>query len=628
MAIDLIDESKLTKYITDLVYQGTPQPIEQQLNGEFESPDYVTQNRDTIVKGILKQYIRRRLRDYMIAIENEPAFVLVDRNDPNLPGWVETVFAKGKKVYDFDATKMSEKLREEIITVRDYLYEIAGQYVDKIAETARKTKKKPKIRYDYLKTTNEYATFEMALNAARDWHEHLSENLAKLNKSKEMFQKSLIGVVHVMDLIDGMSAYQLKTEEALDFESEYMGHCVGKGAYDKGVKDGSIKIYSIRDERGEPHCTLEVRGNDIMQIKGKQNKAPIRKYIPVVKTFIEKTGLNPKHDLKNIGMIQQDGKLYDIYNLPKNFVIEGDLDLSDMELEKLPDLSTVTVRGSFYCYGNKLVNLVGAPKIVDGNFDCKKNQLISLKGITQFINGNLICRNNLLSDLEYAPKSVGGNFDCSHNKLTSLKWAPKIVKGDFDCHHNQLTSLIGAPKDASHFDCSDNMLTNLKGGPKSASWFDCRNNQLTSLIGAPEDAHHFDCSCNMLTNLKGVPRYVAGCLECDNNKLTSLEGLSKSIVGTLDCKNNPLESLLWLPKKCFAISIDKAVFKPSLVGPKHIRDIKVNLFDGAVRSVMTDEQKETIIQNYGKYKLNKMKSVFKFINKDKTITSNNQLGRD
>lgn len=334
MAIDLIDESKLTTYITDLVYQGTREPIEQHFNGEFESPDYVTQNRDTIIKGILKQYIRRRLRDYMTGIENEPAFVLVDRNDPNLPGWVENVFAKGKKVYDFDATKMSDKLRDEIITVRDYLYDIAGQYVDKTAEMARRTKKKPKIRYDYLKTSNEYATFEMALNAARDWHEHLAENLAKLNKSKELFQKSLVGAKHVMDLCDGMSAYQLTTPEALDFESEYMGHCVGKGGYDEGVKKGTTKIYSIRDERGEPHCTIEVRGNDIKQIKGKENKAPVHKYVLAIKLFIEQTKFNPEiQDLYALGLFEQDGKLYDVFNLPKNFVVKGDLFLGDKDLE-------------------------------------------------------------------------------------------------------------------------------------------------------------------------------------------------------------------------------------------------------------------------------------------------------
>ena len=407
MAIDLIDESKLTAYITDLVYQGTKVPIEQHFNGEFERPDYVTQNRDTIIKGILKQYIRRRLRDYMTGIENEPAFVLVDRNAPNLPGWVEIVFAKGKNVYDFDATKMSDKLRDEIITVRDYLYDIAGQYVDKIAEIARKTKKKPKIRYDYLKTSNEYVTFEMALAAARDWHEHIGENLAKLNKSKEMFQKSLVGAVHVMDLCDGLSAYQLTTPEALDFESEYMGHCVGLGGYDQGLKDGRIKIYSIRDERGEPHCTIEVRGNDIEQIKGKLNRAPIHKYIPGIKMFIEHKKLNITHGLKELGFFKQDGKLYDLFNLPKNFVLKGNVNLISTELEKLPDFSTVTVEGNFACGCNRLTSLQGAPRVVTGVFDCFNNQLTNLIGAPEIVGEYLNCAANPLESFVGLPEKVG-----------------------------------------------------------------------------------------------------------------------------------------------------------------------------------------------------------------------------
>lgn len=410
MAIDLIDESKLSSYITDLVYQGTKQPIEQHFNGEFESPDYVIQNRDTIIKGILKQYIRRRLRDYMTAIENEPAFVLVDRNAPDMPAWVETVFAKGKKVYDFDATKMSDELRDEITTVRDYLYDIAGLYVDKVAETARRTNKKPKIRYDYLKTSNEYATFEMALTAARKWHEHLAENLAKLNKSKEMFEKSLIGVVHVMDLTDGLSAYQLMTPEALDFESEYMGHCVGKGGYDIGVKEGTTKIYSIRDERGEPHCTIEVCGDDIEQIKGKQNKAPIRKYVPAIKMFIEQKHFNIERGLKHLGFIKQDGKLYDLFNLPKNFVVKGDVNLINMGLEKLPDLSTVTIEGCFSCAFNQLTSLKGAPRVVKDNFDCGSNQLTNLIGAPEIVGGYLNCAQNPLESFVGLPEKLGSLF--------------------------------------------------------------------------------------------------------------------------------------------------------------------------------------------------------------------------
>ena len=498
---------------------------------------------------------------------------------------------------------MSDKLRDEIITVRDYLYEMAGQYVDKVAETARRTKKKPKIRYDYLKTSNEYATFEMALDAARKWHENLAENLAKLNKSKEMFEKSLVGAVHVMDLVDGLSVYQLTTEEALDFESEYMGHCVGKGSYDKGVKDGSIKIYSIRDEHGEPHCTLDVRGSDIMQIKGKQNKAPIHKYVPAIKMFIEQTKLNPKHDLKNLRLIKQDNKLYDIFNLPKDFVVAGDLDLSRMELEKLPDLSTITVKGAFICSDNKLTDLKGIPKFIGGNFDCSRNQLTSLEGAPKSVEGYFLCGGNKLTNLKGAPKTVMNSFDCSHNEIVSLDGAPKSISSVFDCSYNKLTSLKGLPKFiGGHIDCSGNQLITLEGAPRSVTGdFDCSDNQLTSLKGAPiiikgdktgafpgktgdficsENqlvdlsgapvfvrgsflcsknqlvslkgapkivGDEFRCSANQLVNLKGAPKLVAGDFDCSDNKLTSLDGAPRAVGGTFVCIDNKLTNLIGAP---------------------------------------------------------------------------------
>ncbi len=666
MAVDLIDESKLTAYITDLVYQGTPPPKQENLHGEFESPDYVAQNRDVIVKGILKQYIRRRLRDYMVGIENEPAFVLVDRNEPNLPGWVETVFAKGKKVYNFDATKMSDKLRDEIITVRDYLYEMAGQYVDKTAEIARRTKKKPKIRYDYLKTSNEYATFEMALDAAKKWHEHLAENLAKLNKSKEMLEKSLVGAVHVMDLCDGLSAYQLTTEEALDFESEYMGHCVGKGSYDAGVKDGSIKIYSIRDERGEPHATFEVRGNEVYQAKGKQNKALVRKYVPAAKMFVEQMKLDLTHDAKNLGLIKKDGKLYDIFNLPKNFVVKGNLDLSGMDLKKLPDLSTITVEGSFHCDDNQLTSLAGAPQSVGGSFYCSDNQLTSLEGAPQSVEGNFHCSRNQLTSLAGAPQSVGysfhcsdnqltslegapqsvgggfycynnkltslagapqsvqGDFECSYNQLTSLAGAPQSVQGDFECSYNQLTSLAGAPQSVGGgFYCSDNQLTSLEGAPQSVGYsFDCSDNQLTSLAGAPQSVGgDFNCYNNKLTSLAGAPQSVGYSFDCSDNQLTSLAGAPQSVQGDFDCSYNQLTSLAGAPNKASEIIIDNENLE-SLMAPEYIRNMTIR---DSLHKTLTDKQKEIMIQNYKEYKKHQMKSATL---KNKPQVLGDDMGRD
>ena len=74
---------------------------------------------------------------------------------------------------------------------------------------------------------------------------------------------------------------------------------------------------------------------------------------------------------------------------------KGDLDLSNMNLTKLPDiLKDITVRGNFYCYNNKLTSLENCPKTVGGNFNCRGNNLTSMNGMPKKIGGNVICHRN------------------------------------------------------------------------------------------------------------------------------------------------------------------------------------------------------------------------------------------
>ena len=110
---------------------------------------------------------------------------------------------------------------------------------------------------------------------------------------------------------------------------------------------------------------------------------------------------------------EQDGQKYDLFNLPENFVIWGDVWINDRGLSKLPDLSKVIVRGSFICSDNKLTSLEGAPREVRNTFRCDYNRLTSLKG---------------------APKKVGGVFRGQLNPLDSFEGAPVMCTGSrFRC---------------------------------------------------------------------------------------------------------------------------------------------------------------------------------------------------
>jgi len=152
-------------------------------------------------------------------------------------------------------------------------------------------------------------------------------------------------------------------EDALKYEGDTMGHCVG--GYCPDVASGNTKIYSLRDSRGEPHVTVEVEGKpswftkaenipdpsgkyknfyelidnernelakqkggfgntgesfedtanrlaqqyslenvpSIIQIKGKQNLRPIEKYDPYTQDFVQSGNWDRVFDLQNTGLI-------------------------------------------------------------------------------------------------------------------------------------------------------------------------------------------------------------------------------------------------------------------------------------------------------------------------------------
>jgi hypothetical protein len=130
--------------------------------------------------------------------------------------------------------------------------------------------------------------------------------------------------------------------QALKYEGDTMGHCVG--GYCPDVAEGRSRIYSLRDAKGEPHVTVEVQphgvhnqdlifrqlmdklGRDptmeefqsaltevppkIIQIKGKQNRAPKEDYLPFVQDFVKSGDWSDVGDIHNT-------RLRDLKKTPK-----------------------------------------------------------------------------------------------------------------------------------------------------------------------------------------------------------------------------------------------------------------------------------------------------------------------
>ncbi len=164
--------------------------------------------------------------------------------------------------------------------------------------------------------------------------------------------------------------------EGLNAEGQAMGHCVG--GYCDEVADNGTQIYSLRDAKNNPHVTVEVSppgggrlrdelqlipdpeyanpkswahlyskqptlhdrvnrergGNgdypehawrvaqqfgidippDIKQIKGKQNAAPVEKYLPHVQDFVKSGKWGDVRDLQNAGLAKFSGGKKTIQN--------------------------------------------------------------------------------------------------------------------------------------------------------------------------------------------------------------------------------------------------------------------------------------------------------------------------
>jgi hypothetical protein len=113
---------------------------------------------------------------------------------------------------------------------------------------------------------------------------------------------------------------------------------------------------------------------------------------------------------------------------------KGDLDLSDLNLTKLPEiLKDISVDGDFFCGTNNLTSLENSPKTVDANFYCGHNKLTSLDGAPEYVGGSFYCSFNNLTSLTGVPKSVGGVFSCGFNVVKFTEEQVRAVcnvKGD------------------------------------------------------------------------------------------------------------------------------------------------------------------------------------------------------
>jgi hypothetical protein len=140
------------------------------------------------------------------------------------------------------------------------------------------------LGHDFLRLFKKYPEFIkiVSSNSMNDYQQ-------LMNTMSEFASKEYEGVSdnaeRILDMKDGWHWVKLKPEEC-GLEGKRMQHC-GDVRYDG---------YSLRDPQGKPHVTVDVNGNTIEQLKGKQNTEPPLKYWQFIKELIEYLGVEESVD--------------------------------------------------------------------------------------------------------------------------------------------------------------------------------------------------------------------------------------------------------------------------------------------------------------------------------------------
>ena len=253
----------------------------------------------------------RALRE--ATLPTEQIFSLPD----DAPEWLQQRWEAGDR--NFQRFSPDERLSQEVQHIADW--------VAVLAQEPGAEQEAPRI----LTTISTLAEATARADA------HMAKTARALQK---ITLESQAGTEVVKTYPTGYTMVRLLTREALDYESQQMGHCIGGGAYDARLASGEGAFYSLRDAQNRPHVTLEIDKlvNSVLQCQGKENHPPAEKYRPHVIDFITDQQWRLKALPADTGLVQaDDGAYHSIDNLPEHLTIGGSLDLSNSAFTALPD---------------------------------------------------------------------------------------------------------------------------------------------------------------------------------------------------------------------------------------------------------------------------------------------------
>lgn len=370
-----------------------------------------------------------------------------------------------------------------------------------------------------------------------------------------------------LDLENGYVLVQLLTPAALDRESSVMQHCIGGGGYDRYLQNGERQLLSLRDAYGKAHATIEVKSDGrIVQLQGKQNALPARRYIAAMRMAFLRPDFNPSDIMDRLGFVlSSHGEMLDKFNLPTGVEIVGDLSyrlhngefglpddltvLGSLQLHGYPHRrlpSGLTVKGAFILAGSKVerlpddlvvlgdIDVSGDVFSLPHGFHAKGDIKLSCRSFPSFPNDVAVDGSLMVTGATFphipASLKVGCDVvfdDCAFTGVEAGFSAP----GDLTLSNCKIGSLPDGLSVGGNLDLSNSSVGEM---PMSANVTGSVRLMCAEITEIPRDwciGRNIEASGSTLASLPGRAT-VNGNLYVDDSSVTELEEL-RSVGGNL-----------------------------------------------------------------------------------------------
>jgi ankyrin repeat protein len=270
---------------------------ERNVANVWEIDEYVKQFTAQAQFPEINKWLQSNLRKFLINDypEADQVTKLPDPTSRDYQAWMDAALQRGEEIFIVDVNGVeSEDFTEKVTHVVDY-FNYMLEHPDTILRDLK---------------VNDLTRISVpeAIKKSEQWTSWLI-NQSKAGGAAETVDEP--GTTTIKVYGNGYRWVEVTSEDALNREGSQMGHCVG--SYASQVEAKQCIIYSLRDEKNEPHVTIEVRGRDVNQIKGKGNQAVVERYHDYVISFLrqgKKEGwISNVRELGNVGGVFYNGEI-------------------------------------------------------------------------------------------------------------------------------------------------------------------------------------------------------------------------------------------------------------------------------------------------------------------------------